>query len=101
MMLRPISSNDISVCEKELEIVSTMAQPRNETRSFPFADLAGLLGGTLIILAYLLFPLRSDGSITGFGFIDSGTTFPALTLIVGVAAIVGAAVNITSLHERA
>jgi uncharacterized membrane protein YphA (DoxX/SURF4 family) len=82
-------------------MASTTAQPRDETIPLPLADIIGLVGGALILLAYLIFPLRSDGSATGFAFIDSGTTFPALTLLVGVAAVVGAIVNITSLRERA
>src|SRR5260370_34838655 len=64
-------------------------------------DLVALVSSIVIIIAYLLFPLRVDGSATGFGFIDSGTTFPALTLVVGVAGIIAAVVNMIALRERA
>ncbi len=64
-------------------------------------DLVALVSSTVIIIAYLFFPLRIDGSATGFGFLDAGTTFPALTLVVGVAGIIAAIVNMVALRERA
>ncbi|MEP7286139.1 MAG: TQO small subunit DoxD [Chloroflexota bacterium] len=76
-------------------------QPQTTTSQPALGDLIALVSGVLILIAYLILPLRSDGGATGFAFIDSGTTFPALTLIVGVSAIVAAIVNITSLREQA
>ncbi len=64
-------------------------------------DLVGLISAVVIIIAYLIFPLRSDGSDTGFTFLSSSTTFPALTLVIGVVGIVTALVNMTTLRERA
>ncbi len=64
-------------------------------------DLVGLVSAIVIIIAYLIFPLRSDGSDTGFTFLSSSTTFPALTLVIGVAGIVTALVNMLALRERA
>lgn len=64
------------------------------------SDLVGLISAILIIIAYLVFPLRSDSNATGFAFIDSGTTFPVLTLVIGVVGIVISLVNMTALHER-
>jgi hypothetical protein len=71
------------------------------SRQPAIGDIVALVSGALILIAYLIFPLRSDGGATGFGFLDSTTTFPALTLIVGVSALVAALVNITSLREQA
>ncbi len=76
-------------------------QPQTATSQPALGDLIALVSGVLILIAYLILPLRSDVNATGFGFLDSGTTFPALTLIVGVSAIVAALVNITSLREQA
>ncbi|MHB8630076.1 MAG: TQO small subunit DoxD [Aggregatilineales bacterium] len=64
-------------------------------------DLVGLVSAVVIIIAYLIFPLRSDGSNTGFTFLSSSTTFPALTLVIGIVGIVTALVNMIALHERA
>src|SRR5258708_6385579 len=64
-------------------------------------DVVGLVSGILIIIAYLVFPLRSDGSATGFAFIDSTTTFPALTLVIGVVGTLTALISMTALRERA
>lgn len=79
----------------------TTAALKSETvRPVP-GDFIGLVSAILIIIAYLAFPLRSDSSATGFGFINSGTTFPALTLVVGVAGIITALVSMAALREQA
>ncbi|MHB8628962.1 MAG: TQO small subunit DoxD [Aggregatilineales bacterium] len=76
------------------------SEPLVPARPVP-GDLVGLVSAVLIIIAYLIFPLRSDGSETGFTFLSSSTTFPALTLVIGIVGIVTALVNMTALHERA
>lgn len=82
-------------------MATTTAQPQSALSQPALGDVIALISGILILIAYLALPLRSDGAVTGLAFIDSGTTFPALTLIVGVSAIVAAIVNITSLREQA
>src|SRR5258708_15920765 len=79
---------------------STQSEPSSSVQAVP-GDLVALVSSIVIVVAYLLFPLRVDGSATGFGFIDSGTTFPALTLVVGVAGIIAAVVNMIALRGRA
>lgn len=74
------------------------SQPLNPARPAP-GDLIGLVSAVLIIIAYLLFPLRVDSTTTGFAFIDSSTTFPALTLVIGVVGIVTALVSMIVLRE--
>ena len=59
----------------------------------------GLVSAIVIIIAYLVFPLRIDAPTTGFNFIDSSTTFPALTLVIGVVGIITALVSMTVLRE--
>lgn len=69
--------------------------------AFHISDVIGLLGGALIVIAYVLFPLRSDFTQTnGLGYLDASTTFPALTLVVGIAAVLAGLVNMTALRER-
>lgn len=71
-------------------------------RGLQIGDVLALLAGIAIVIAYFVLPLRADFTNpgnTGLSFIDSTTTFPALTLVIGVAAIVGAFVNITSLRD--
>lgn len=82
-------------------MTTTSVQPQSALSQPAAGDLIALVSGILILIAYLLLPLRSDSDATGFAFINSGTTFPALTLVVGVSAIVAAVVNITSLREQA
>src|SRR5258708_578775 len=79
---------------------ATQSEPSSSVQVVP-GDLVALISSIVIIIAYLLFPLRVDGSATGFGFLDSGTTFPALTLVVGVAGVIAAVVNMIALRERA
>src|SRR5258708_1062957 len=79
---------------------ATQSEPSSSAQVVP-GDLVALISSIVIIIAYLLFPLRVDGSATGFGFLDSGTTFPALTLVVGVAGVIAAVVNMIALRERA
>ena len=76
------------------------SEPLEPAQPVP-GDLIGLISAVVIILAYLIFPLRSDGSATGFTFLNSGTTFPALTVVIGVVGIVTALVNMAALRERA
>lgn len=79
---------------------STMNANRTTSNSGQaVGDILSIIAGVLILLAYLLLPLRSDGAATGFGFIDATTTFPVLTLVIGLAAIIAGIVNITSLRE--
>ena len=74
------------------------SQSASNARPAP-GDLIGLVSAIVIIVAYLIFPLRVDGPTTGFGFIDSSTTFPALTLVIGVVSIITALVSMTVLKE--
>ncbi len=74
------------------------SQALNPLRPAP-GDLIGLVSALLIIIAYLVFPLRIDGPTTGFNYIDSSTTFPALTLVIGVVGIITALVSMTVLQE--
>jgi len=62
-------------------------------------DIVALVASAVILIGYVIFPLRSDGSATGLGFIDAGTTFPALTLVVGLVGAISALVSITALRE--
>jgi len=79
---------------------SSLTANRTTLNSRQFAaDIVSILGGVLIILAYLVLPFRSDSADTGFGFIDASTTFPALTLVIGIAAITAGIVNIVALRE--
>jgi len=80
--------------------MTTTALKSETTAQMP-GDLIGLISALVIIIAYLIFPLRSDGSATGFTFINSATTFPVLTLVIGFAGIVAALVSMTTLRERA
>jgi len=72
-----------------------------ETAQLVPGDLVGLVSAFLIIIAYLVFQFRADNGATGFGFLNSGTTFPALTLVVGVVGIIASLVSMLALHERA
>lgn len=74
---------------------------KSETVKPMSGDLVGLISAVVILIAYLVFPLRTDGGATGFAFINSGTTFPVLTLVVGVVGIVTALVSMTTIRERA
>ena len=64
-------------------------------------DVAALIGSVAILIGFALLPLRSDGVATGLAFINSGTTFPALTLMVGVVGAVSALVSLAAIRERA
>jgi hypothetical protein len=64
-------------------------------------DVAALIGSIAILIGYAFLPLRSDGAATGLAFINSGTTFPALTLMVGVVGAVSALVSLATIRERA
>jgi hypothetical protein len=77
----------------------SMSKDRSSSSASPIGDFVAIAGGALILIAYLILPLRSDGAATGFGFIDASTTFPALTLVIGIAALVAGIVSITSLRE--
>lgn len=82
--------------------MTTSAIPVGQTASTnqpAIADIVSVAGGVLILLAYLILPLRSDGNATGFAFIDSSTTFPALTLVIGIAAIIAGIVSMVALRE--
>ena len=70
-------------------------------RSLAIGDVAALVGSIAILIGYAFFPLRSDGAATGLAFINSGTTFPALTLMVGVVGAVSALVSLAAIRERA
>ncbi|HLY24696.1 MAG TPA: TQO small subunit DoxD [Aggregatilineales bacterium] len=81
-----------------------MASPQPD-RAIQLADLVGLIASIVIVVAYLLFPLRSDNPGNGFTFIYDVKSwnypFSALTLIVGVVGIVSALVCLMILRERA
>jgi hypothetical protein len=86
--------------------MATLAHNRSASSSvaapaFHISDLLGLIGGALIIVAYVVFPLRSDFTQTnGLGYLDAGTTFPALTLVAGIAAVLAGLVNMTAMRDR-
>lgn len=69
--------------------------------SLAIGDVAALIGSVAILIGYAFLPLRSDGAATGLAFINSGTTFPALTLMVGVVGAVSALVSLAAIRERA
>jgi hypothetical protein len=77
---------------------------RSETAvsgNLAMGDGAALIGSVAILIGYAFLPLRSDGPETGLAFINSGTTFPALTLMVGVVGAVSALVSLAAIRERA
>ena len=74
---------------------------QSERASFAIGDILALIGSLAILIGYAVLPLRSDGPTTGLAFIDSSTTFPALTLIVGVVGLISALVCIAVIRERA
>ena len=78
--------------------IAAPAHVTSPSRPAP-GDLIALVSALVILIAYLLFPLRVDGPTTGFAFLSSSTTFPALTLIIAVAALVAALISMTVLHE--
>jgi hypothetical protein len=65
------------------------------------ADIIALVASAAILVGYAALPLRTDSAATGFSFIDSATTFPALTLVVGIVGVISALVSIVALRERA
>ncbi len=65
------------------------------------ADIIALVASAAILVGYAALPLRTDSAATGLGFIDSATTFPALTLVVGIVGVISALVSLMALRERA
>ena len=76
------------------------AERATGTTGVQIGDVIALIASVIIIVAYAALPLRSDGSSTGLQFIDSGTTFPDLTLIVGVVALVTSLISLAAIRER-
>ncbi len=70
------------------------------TPSVQLGDVIALVASVLILIGYLVLPLRTDGPVTGLGFIDSGTTFPVLTLVVGIVGVISVVVSIAAPHDR-
>ncbi len=68
--------------------------------AIPIGDVVALIASAVVLIAYAALPLRSDGNSTGLQFIDSGTTFPALTLMVGAVGLVTAVISLAAIHER-
>lgn len=78
--------------------------PRQQVAVTPtvqLGDIVALVASAVIVVSYAVLPLRMDSATTGLGFIDSTTTFPVLTLVVGIVGVVSALVSIAILHERA
>ncbi len=80
---------------------TTQAQGAALAVSVQIGDVVALLASVAVLVAYAALPLRGDGDATGLAFLDSSTTFPALTLAVGVVGAVTALVGLTAVRERA
>src|SRR5579859_1293664 len=68
--------------------------------SLQIADIVALGASLAILVGYVVLPLRVDAGTTGLNFIDSGTTFPALTLLVGAVGAVSSMVSIMAIREK-
>jgi hypothetical protein len=71
------------------------------TPSIQIADVVALLGSLAILIGYAFLPFLSNNPAPGLAYIDNSTTFASLTLVVGVAGLVSAIVNMTELRDRA
>lgn len=69
--------------------------------SIQVADVIALLGSLAILIGYALLPISSNNPTTGLAYINASATFASLTLVVGVAGLVSAIVNMAALRERA
>jgi hypothetical protein len=67
----------------------------------PIEDVVALIASVVVLIAYAALPLRNDGNSTGLQFIDSGTTFAVLTLIVGAVGLVTSLISLAAIRERA
>ncbi len=80
----------------------TNAVQAEQTTAIPavqIGDVVALIASAVILIGYALFPFRADGPTTGLGFIDAGTTFPALTLVIGIVGVISAIVSMVALRE--
>jgi hypothetical protein len=69
--------------------------------SIQVADVIALLGSLAILISYAFLPILSNNPAVGLYYIDTSATFASLTLVVGVAGLVSAIVNMVELRDRA
>src|SRR5258705_13540866 len=69
------------------------------TPSVQVGDIVALAASVVILIAYAVLPLRSDSPSTGLAFIDSATTLPVLTLVIGLVVLLSALVNLSVIRE--
>jgi hypothetical protein len=63
-------------------------------------DIIALVASIVILVGFAVFPLRVDSGTTGLAFIDSSTTFPDLTLIVGAVGLVTSCVSLAVIRDQ-